>query len=132
MKEELVTFETAKLAKQKGFKGFCNHYTCVGYGSIKEDKSIKNYGTPASTYFVENIDRQFHLALVPTQSLLHRWLREKHNLSVEVTIDNEYKWGVSIDEIPYQGKKCLFINDAIFPNYEQALEVGLNEALKLI
>ena len=41
MKDQLVKFETAKLAKEKGFEG------------------------P-------------HLVLLPTQSLLQRWIREKH------------------------------------------------------
>ena len=101
MKDTLITFETAKLAKEKG----CNleNCTCGGYSEcICSDKRI-------------------------SQSLLSKWLREKHNIHLiaykNINIDG-YDW-------------CYITTDGItninsYKTYEEAYEIGLQEALKLI
>ena len=101
MQEELVTLETAKLAKEKG----CNleNCTCGGYPDcICYDKRI-------------------------SQSLLAKWLREQHNIHLiaykNINIDG-YDW-------------CFITTDGItninsYKTYEEAYEIGLQEALKQI
>ena len=101
MEEQLISFETAKLAKEKG----CNleNCTCGGYPDcICYDKRI-------------------------SQSLLAKWLREKHNIHLiaykNINIDG-YDW-------------CYITTDGItninsYKTYEEAYEIGLQEALKLI
>jgi hypothetical protein len=102
MKDELVTIETAKLAKEKGF-------------------SSESYLEPSN------------YCITPTQSLLQRWLREVHNIHVEIWFDN-----TQLDGFPYlyeiynQQNQEGDINGHYFDNYEEALEEGLQEALKLI
>ena len=70
---------------------------------------------------------------MPTQSLLQKWLREKHNLIVEPigsVVDKTF--GIKIF---YLGKIAtkLSIGGPNYGNtYEEALEAGLIEALKLI
>ena len=101
MEDTRINFETAKLAKEKG----CNleNCTCGGYPDcICSDKRI-------------------------SQSLLAKWLREKHNIHLiaykNINIDG-YDW-------------CYITTDGItninsYKTYEEALEAGLQEALKLI
>ena len=101
MEDTRITFETAKLAKEKG----CNleNCTCGGYPDcICYDKRI-------------------------SQSLLAKWLREQHNIHLiaykNINIDG-YDW-------------CFITTDGItninsYKTYEEAYEIGLQEALKLI
>ena len=101
MENTRITFETAKLVKEKG----CNleNCTCGGYPDcICSDKRI-------------------------SQSLLAKWLRENHNIHLiaykNINIDG-YDW-------------CFITTDGItninsYKTYEEAYEIGLQAALKLI
>jgi hypothetical protein len=60
---------------------------------------------------------------VPTQSLLQKWLREVHNIFITVNI-NLY---CAI----FHNKDFYMVTD-YYNSYEEVLEVGLQEALKLI
>jgi hypothetical protein len=119
MEEELISFGTAKLAKEKGcdIKG-----NCIYIGD-KDVDLIQNYGTINKDYWQ-----------APTQSLLQKWLREEHNLRVEVQslIDSTYAY--SIYQVLQNNSYC---KEIIFKQtesciYKEALEVGLKHALKLI
>lgn len=79
---------------------------------------------------------------IPTQSLLQRWLREKHNIHVE--LDFRANGGVYMINIyivsvqTIHSKHCK--GSTLYKygsykdhlNYEEALEKGLLEGLKLI
>ena len=60
----------------------------------------------------------------PTQSLLQKWFREEHGIDVYCMPvgDDSYKWYNNIASH----------NPVLTGTYEEALEVGLQEALKLI
>lgn len=63
----------------------------------------------------------------PTQSLLQKWLRDVHNIYVRVdsvSINSHYFWIRIFPHYISFGKNVK--------TYEDALEVGLFEALKLI
>lgn len=96
MKESIITFETVKLAKEKGFE--------------------------------ENI-------ATPTQALLQKWLREKHDIFVVVS-PHIYKGSVvfmltvnqviSAEEFPHSYARMYS------GTYEEAFEEGLQVALKFL
>ena len=134
MLEELVTFETAKLATKKGFGNFCEEMF---------DKS----GKPYSQRFLYKsaIPTGYNR---PTQSLLQKWLREVHNIYVSSLPYQDYSdnWK-PIDLMYYYSVIDLnkFIkqdinngtigelgSDINFKTYEEALEIGLQQALQLI
>jgi len=130
MKEELIVFETAKLAKEKGFNLKCYHRVSF----IWQDKPTHYLGNYLDTNS-ENVDGMYS---APTQSLLQRWLREIHNIDVFINRDGMFK----------KESYCIFIHDNIkdisrlrpldndvfsgYFTYEEALEKGLQEALKLL
>lgn len=64
----------------------------------------------------------------PTQSLLQKWLREVHNLYVAVP----YIWAYKIFNIQKDNDEDLGNSIISYASYEEALEAGLIEALKLI
>lgn len=162
MEEQLISFETAKLAKEKGFDILTHSYYFED-SEFKEHSLKGTNGYYGDEYefnlseFNENWndkwltkktgDRCFGCSKqqdyletfsAPTQSLLQKWLREKHKINV------------SSDLWDYLGKKqlCTYQYNIlkIDPNsdyikshkpkmgttYEEALEIGLQEALKLI
>jgi hypothetical protein len=127
MKDELVTFETAKLAKEKGFNipipqnGQVYGITEGKIDTAIESNQIKNW----------NDDKYNDICSAPTQSLLQRWLRDEKNLWVWVDHYKNRTYTAHIsDECDNSKSNELFGN--IYYSYEQALENGLQEALKLI
>ena len=88
MKDELITFETAKLAKEKGFDELC-------YAFYGETGIIDNFYYDSVCSFdellINNVilDRSIEhekAYLAPTQSLLQRWLRVVHNMHCNIGI----------------------------------------------
>lgn len=125
MEEVLISLETAKLAKEKGFNQFyCNtHYN-------KIDKLIVDTeGYPNGDRWVEYMK---YCISAPTQSLLQKWLREKHNIHIVCWwYDKEDKF---YTELGRKTKEKIFVQcgntTLLFNTYEEALEEGLQEALK--
>lgn len=112
MAEELVTLETAKLLKEKGF-------------------NERKYLIDVST-----LNYCYKYLSVPPQSIAQKWLRETKNIHICVynyacgygyeisKADNGTHITSSVYEGPNDGGK--------WDIYEEALEAGLQEALKLI
>ena len=144
MQEELITLQTAILAKEKG-------YNIEGQTvfDLKNDNKIINFKDNAIQEFINDVETGYrdkalyylkdginvtddntdegYFLLAPTQSLLAKWLREKHNIHLiaykNINIDG-YDW-------------CYITTDGItninsYKTYEEAYEIGLQEALKLI
>ena len=126
MEDTRVTFETAKLAKEKGFDALCydafnskgNLYS-NGWCEYLYDNKVE---IPFRSGVLESKD-----VLAPTQSILAKWLREEHNIHLiaykNINIDG-YDW-------------CYITTDGItninsYKTYEEAYEIGLQEALKCI
>ena len=92
--------------------------------------SWNKYIEICDTISVNKLDRVFR----NTQSLLQRWLREEHNISVESKYDvvlakNSFYWTI-YDSNTSNTFQNRIIHD--FKTYESALEKGIYEALKLI
>lgn len=142
MNETLILFETAKLAKEKKFDIPCGQFYCEDI--LEDDEIIKDnlcqrrdfgiYGIQITDY---NFSYEYNGKKVnnkcysaPTQSFLQKWLREEHNIKVESlfnTLSNDY-----YINIVYNENNILRRFIGTYKTYEQALEVGLYEALKLI
>jgi len=131
MKEELITFETAKLAYEKGYTrevvGISFSSTRRNYYNTKGElngdcidfiKDVIKYGREKAK--VKHI-----IYPATSQSLLQKWLREKHKEHIKVVYMNEtntYSSSLTMRSMGWSN----------FKTYEEALEKGLQEALKLI
>ena len=124
MTEELITLETAKLLKEKGFNEYCKDIIMEDNGRMMQSVFRTNKDLPKGAYSR------------PTQSIAAKWLRETKNLHISI-IRNACGYGYDI----CKADNGTHITDGIFkgPNdggqwdtYEEALEVGIQEALKLI
>ncbi len=128
MKEQLITFETAKLAKEKGFSEICQYL----YSTLKGREGqllAELFGT------LEKPNR----ILAPTQSLLQKWLRVVHDIHVNPEPYHESAdhtndiTGYYMGDIEHGARgKVLWVGDDNYSTYEEALEAGLLKALKEI
>mgnify|MGYP003565150177 FL=1 len=136
MGETLITFETAKLAKEKGF----------------DNKSQKGYYKHGDINLLLWIDSENYnnqkdfLCEASTQSLLQKWLREVHGIHIVIiptvtshwtyktlTVlserDNDIIKGIkSVSDLPPYDNVC----GEDFSTYESALEDALQKSLILI
>lgn len=156
LEEPTVSFETAKLAREKGFEDAIG----IGYG-----KSYYTYDGKLNGSVVDEISEYYRLKKkegldhyqaeekntkktipAPTQSLLQKWLREKHNI---IVIPNYIyiscgadQYGPLCDKLIYDVDEiCMKVDgyfitipltSTLFDTYEEALEEGLRKALNLI
>lgn len=126
MEETLVGFQLAKLANKKGFNEICeNAFYPSNNGYFPVNFSIKSDLSNYSNYFLR-----------PTQSLLQKWLREKHHIHVEISWEYHMKWFYGLYMAPYtiEDDVISWQTDEfeLYDSYEAALENALFEALKLI
>jgi hypothetical protein len=133
MKEQLISFETAVLAKQKGFnipqskrytEATAKHFL-VKHRQLKEGKIVcANWGDKTT-------ETQIFHGYAPTQSLLQKWLREVHDIHVycspESTVVPYYQVFVNLPD-----NDEFEVDPTFAMNYEEALERGLFEALKCV
>ena len=118
LKEKLISFETAILAKEKGF-----HISSRGEGM---GKRVFINGELVNAIFSSK--NHIH---APTQSLLQKWLREVHEISIKIDdyyTNSRVRFDYNVCELGSQEDNPV----GIFETYEEALEAGLQEALKQI
>lgn len=127
IKEQFVSFETAKMLKEAGFNEHCHDiYDNVnGFRWFKIGESTPKGWVPC-----------------PTQALAARWLRETHGIHVSSnifmdsandadgkTVDEWTFW--SFDLFDNSGR-IIEERDDRYDRYEEALEAGLKRGLELI
>ena len=124
--ETLINFETAKLAKEKGFNIYQNH----------------QYGQSGAIYYYSLYQCKLFgdVYYAPSQSLLQKWLRDKCKLHIEIQLgkdDYQIFYNYRIDKIEFVKNYVtdyLSLNEIHngVSNYEECLEMGLQNALKLL
>jgi hypothetical protein len=125
MTDQLITFETAVLAKNKGFCGYKSKRWFYKDGTVTRANTHRCWNT---WEFTEGIRWS-----APTQSFLQKWLREKSGIHIEVTPNINGFWQarlVNLGWVVSEVDTRYFQYD--YPTYEEALEDALKEALKLI
>jgi len=122
MEEQLIEFETAKLAKEKGFKIPCDGRWWIEPAS--DWKFSKQGAVKCNNSSDDSIAR-------PTQSLLQKWLREVHNIDVYAQ-PVRFTGYIEIGYYTYSVMGEIPVKNYRYNSWEEALEVGLLEGLKLI
>ena len=127
MTEELVTLETAKLLREKGFNEPCMIAINIEDG--------RQYGTRRT-----NSELPIKVCSYPTQSVAQKWLREIRGVYVYVEPVIGKRWKLSFCDFNVPTEESDWMENEInkgngykvYVTYEEALEAGLQEALKLI
>lgn len=84
IKEEYISFEVAKLLKDKGFDVKCRYYYIQTKEMFEIDTKYHTALTTQELLDLQIIGEKEDRYVAPTQAIAMRWLREVHNLSVEV------------------------------------------------
>lgn len=124
MKDELISFDTAKLAKEKGFPQDRSQ-------NVQTYETYKGEQLTTDNVMIAVNDLDYYSTIAaPTQSLLQKWLRDEHGIHIEVC-RSEDEWAYNLYTIN-QGNRHIPRGFKTYDIYEKALEAGLVEALKLI
>lgn len=121
MEDQLVSYKTAKRAKEKGF----DEWVHAGYYSKSEQNPLLTMGKLKNSLLTPHSIAQIS---APTQSLLQRWLREKAQVIVEVI----YEQGNWYHRVYWAEKEEDFVISMAKSTYEIALDEGLFIALALL
>lgn len=124
--EDYVSFEIAKLLKEKGFDEPCE---CL-YDTENNDVSIVNGWMNISNSELE--EREFVCYSAPTLQMTMKWLREVHNYNIEIdTIGQKFRntlfWRSVIYNLEHD-IECYREED--FKSYEEACEAAIKYCLE--
>ena len=144
---ELITFETAKLAKEKGFNEWCvdgfinNEHIKKYHVSGDSLEQWRKYDAKSEFTLLEGctdflIPRHEPWYKAPSQTELEDWLRKKHNIFIEIQIDKttDPKFCYEIYKYTYFGnweliskRPEMFLTMDWYKNKEDALQEALNQ-----
>lgn len=120
MNEDYVSFEVARLLKEKDFDWYCRAYY--------------DYNNSGLSY-LNDISNTYDVYAAPTLYMAQKWLREEKSIHILIDVHaGEYfavLWKTNGTFIKSLALKGPNINHD-WDNYEQALQAGILEALKLI
>jgi hypothetical protein len=133
MDEVLIKFRTAKLAYEKGFNEF--------YQAMYYDINGNDWNGLIHAFPFGKAKKDGELFCKCPQSLLQKWLREKHGINFFITFKPIVKkWGFIIYFMSINGKEYVKHNldylklhkERKYDTYEEALEDGIYESLQML
>lgn len=132
--EDYVSLETAKLLKEKGF----DESTAGFYGSKRglcvETPLLYNSIINRVNFVNDLLKVEFEdvIAAAPTLYEAQKWLRNKYGIHVDITCYGRNEWCFML--FVFSTNLCFdrYSSETTFLSYQQALDAGIREALKLI
>ena len=130
--EDYVSFETAKLLKEKRFQQLqnnCGYFTTEMIYSINVDDNGKHHFAHQYPAGVYNKDKYI---AAPTLQMAMKWLREVHKLEIipfhEMFQGNS--WWYRIERNTSLSLITEYEEDSIYGSYEKAAEAAIKYCLK--
>ena len=123
MKDDYVSFEVAKLLKEKGF----NEYCLKNYWS--SDKELHDWKWELS--YNRNSDGNCNTkdCAAPTLQMAMKWLREVHRIGIIIEISDPSVKDRKYYCMIWDGNNNSYILD-LFNTYEEAVEAALKYSLE--
>ena len=124
IKEAYVSFETAKLLKEKGF----DENTLMVYMSYGDLCKCNRYDSIRNSNY-NDITKNYFECTAPTLQMAMKWLREVHNIDICV-------FPYQTDYISYSYKVKIYKNKEIYltitdsKTYEDAVEEAIKYCLE--
>lgn len=126
IQEDYVSFEVAKLLKEKGF-----HEPCIAtYNLTTKDFAVEEIYQDWTTCWKTYVS-------APTHQMAMKWLREKYNKHCDMGYDLDLEWYFQIIglkeivEYDYPEPKYYHAeNETGFKTYEEAVEAALKYVLE--
>ena len=116
--EDYVSFETAKLLKEKGFDEAC--LTLYREGELVH-----------SGYYLDNKQLDEDNITAPTLQMAMKWLREEHNIAINIgwgeIFEDKFQWWCII--LNYKDGSILRESE-YYATYEEAAEAAIKYCFK--
>ena len=119
IEEDYVSFETAKLLKEKGFpqSTFRCHYIIDGNVHYKSFENRCGFGD--------------YDIIAPTLAVAMKWLREVHNINIDVVpIWNQKRFEYQIFVVTPENARHCYVDDKLYLGYEEACEAAIKYCLE--
>ena len=134
--EDYVSFETAKLLKEKGFDGSCHRY----YRYDKEDtdgngkmfmfaSDLNGFCCVTNSLLNDYGEKHEETVLAPTFQMAIKWLRKEHKLcvvSIPVVTDDDGDGGCLWNYVISRKLNPLYESGSLY----ESPETALNDAIK--
>jgi len=124
--EDYVSFEIAKLLKEKGFDE--KLFTCY-----VTDKDKKEGCFLIMSFTDDKIDNN-HSNLcysAPTLQMTMKWLREVHNIHIDIcSIWDEIHWLYQVFVITPRTARNSYVDKTLYVSYEEACEAAIKYCLE--
>lgn len=115
--EDYVSFEVAKLLKERGF----------------DEKTLSYYEDNVlcrGDWFEWNRSPLGHIA-APTHQMAMAWLREVHNINIDIVpIWNRNRWEYQIFIVTPATSQRPYVANTLYLDYEEAVEEALKYSLE--
>lgn len=124
IKEDYVSFEIAKLLKEKGFNCLCNaYYDCF---------TTNNFHSGCEPTDFNSIDTRIRkIVSAPTLQMAMRWLRDIHNIIIEPeSVWNGKKWEYLLFVITPQNADSPYYEHNPYKSYEECVETSIKYSLE--
>ena len=131
MNEDYVSFETAKLLKEKGF----DESTSMVYMSYGELCKLDRFESIRNSNY-NDITKSYFKYTAPTLQMAMKWLRETHNISVRARYDEVEDEKERIycawffDILSMNPYKTLVEPEQGYSSYEEACEAAIKYCLE--
>ena len=128
--EDRVTFEIAKLLRDKGFDEPCDYiYDEDNLKWVYHEFIFFSGGGLVTNSKLKDINGEIITA--PTLQMAMKWLREVHNMYIEVCTDKAYNLKDIVFQPAIYNKElnCLWESDN-FSTYEEAVDAALKYILE--
>ena len=129
IQEAYVSFETAKLLKEKGF----DENTLMVYMSYGDLCKCNRYDSIRNSNY-NDITKNYFECTAPTLQMAMKWLREEHNIFIEIStsidLNGDYHFSYTILD-----KECKYVRRGytFFDwSYEDAVEAALEYCLEIL
>ena len=115
--EDYVSFEIARLLKEKGFDQNCATYYLDG--------QVWRH------YHGEVIPKGKQIYAAPTQSMAMKWLREVHNIHIDICSNWDVAhWIYQVFVITPRTAHNSHVDKILYTSYKQAIEAGIKYCLE--
>lgn len=128
--EDYVSYETAKLLKEKGFDAECDYLYVDG-------ELVRTHGFACNWNNGETLFTDYkNECSAPTLQMTLKWLREAHNIFIDIVsrfamnADKDVCFSYSCKKLIGTYKSCYEHSDGEWWNYEHACESAIRYCLE--
>ena len=129
VEESYVSFETAKLLRDKGFDAKCRYYYIQTGEMFEVDTRFRTVLTTQELLNLQIVGEKEERCVAPTLQMAMKWLREEKNIFIDVYYDSDIK-GYLYSIIKLPKGITLNVSDLADNIYEEACEAAIKYCLE--